>query len=139
MAHPHCHTEPSRRIRNLSDFTGRADEDNHSPRAIVKMEKPYCTWGGASCPHPSYSAARNVVLWAIITVTYPLATAVRTELVEVRTFAACDELSRAFDRLRRELSRTAHHERLGKRHRNLCHAVLSPPSALLSRLAALNS
>jgi len=39
------------------------------------------------------------VLWVIITVTYSLATAVRTELVEVRTFEACDELSRAFDRL----------------------------------------
>jgi len=30
---------------------------------------------------------------------YPLAIAVRTECVEVRTFVACDELSRAFDGL----------------------------------------
>ena len=56
--------------------------------------------------HPSYLGYDPVlfdclVLWVIITVTYSLATAVRTELVEVRTFEV----------------RQAHHERVRKRHR----------------------
>ena len=58
-----------------------------------------------------YSLGNHLVLWVIITVTYSLATAVRTELVEVRTFEV----------------RQAHHERVRKRHRICARQHLGAP------------
>jgi hypothetical protein len=79
-----------------------------APAAAVFYPRASTTarpWPPAVCRAPpsafDHTHAESSPAWTKFAVTYPLVAAVRTELVEVRTFVV----------------RQAHHERLGKRHR----------------------